>query len=374
MPRTEFDETNRIVDPTNFPKLRLKKDEVNRIVALENPWSEYVHELRAPKIVNGEPQMRKVDRKDGSSFLDYDKDFLGRPICLGDEGILADRTIDPKNCPVCKRSTEGDEVGPPVRRFAMHVVRYATKPGTAELQDPFNVEVLVWAYAERYFTKLLDLKGEWGNLQQRDLIVKCTVEAYQNFEINVAAKCEWLMSDERKQRVVATFKNNQAADLSVFCGRKVEARYLEEDLQRISDRWRMARQTDPSSVPDLSAQADSAALTAGLDSLLDTTPPAQPAAPATPAADVSDLLGTPGMGSAPVQPALAAEPAPAAAPDPAPVPAQPVAPVQVDPFADIPTAPAQPEPAPAAPAEPAPAPAEPGASLDFSDLLGIGGQ
>jgi hypothetical protein len=344
MPRTEFDESNRIVDPSNFPKFKLEKDEHARIVALENPFFEWAHDLRAPKILNGEAVMEERRRKDGSTYNDYSMDFLGRPLCLGDLGILQERQIDPQNCPACKLASEGDMVQAPVRRFAMHVIRYKTRPGTFELTDPFNVDVVVWAFTDRYYTKLLDLKKEWGNLQQRDLQVKCTVSMYQNFDIGVGNRCEWLASDERKQLTAQMFKGNQAPDLSVFCGRKVEARWLEDDLNRIRERWALVRGRQQE-VPDLSALAEPS-LSEGLDDLLsqqsNTPVPAAPQA----SVDVADLLSSPGTPAAP-----------------------PAAPQGLDVSALVdPSAPEQPAVTPSAPTPPAG-----GESLDFSDLLNIGG-
>lgn len=241
MPRVEFKAENKVATTNyDYPKLKLKSGERARIiVGLEDPIVEYVHTLRKPQVINGVPQMFKAERKDGTTYDDYKMDFISRPICLGDATILADKGVDPKNCPMCKLAQEhGDYTSPPQRRYAMHVIRYRTKGGTTDIQTPFSVEVLVWSYTDKTFNKIVDFKEEWGDLRKHDLLLgPCTNETFQQFDITVAAKAAWLEDAERKQLTAQTFKENQIPDLTIAAGSVKQKQWVEQDIQTILEAW-----------------------------------------------------------------------------------------------------------------------------------------
>lgn len=280
MARVKFDPTNVRQDESKFPKLKLEKDEVARILCIEEvPWSQWVHTLRAPKIVNGGPQTVVKERKNGEKYEDYEMDFIGRPICLGDEGILADHGVDPKNCPACELAVSGDLADRPQRRFAMHVLKYATKPGTTDLLPQFNLQLLVWAFTDKTFDKLTTFTQEWGSLLQHDLLLgPCTNPTFQQFDINIAGKAEWLGNEDRKQLAVEMFKQNKISDeaLAAFCGRKVARAWMEEDLDKIKERWRIASGAEASSGPAWMSGGGRESLVEGLESLTSQTGMAAP--------------------------------------------------------------------------------------------------
>ena len=309
MPRIPFDEEQKVVTTNfDFPKLKLKSGERARIILLESPVGEYTHTLRAPQIVDGKPVEVTAERKDGTPYTDYKKNFLSRPLCLGDFSILKDQGADPANCPMCLMAKEHpDWVEGAKRRFAMHVVRYKTKAGGFSLVTPFAVEVVVWAFTDYVFNQITDFKNEWKDLRTHDLLLgPCTNETFQKFEINVGASAEWLENDERKQVTAETFRNQQIPDLSIACGSKKEKRWIEEDLAKIREAWGIVegRSTDTGQ-----GQVSNTELSEDLAALLDNPPaaeePAPAAAPATaaPVEDLDDLL------AATVTPAAAEEPA-----------------------------------------------------------------
>lgn len=267
----DFVSENKLMDSSAFPKLKLKVNEKSRIVVIEAPYSEYIHEFRAPKIINGEPAMKKVTRQDGSSFEDYEMDFLGNPICLGDEGILDDKGQDPTNCPACEAAANGDSVGAPKRRFASNVVEYNTKPGSSEIIEPFGVTIKVWGYTERVYNKLIDLSSEFGDLKKHDLLLgPCeSPEIFQKFDISPSSKAEWLSSEENKKLTLETYKNNKCTDLAPFCGRKSDRARMTQDINTIKMRWSMVNKTV--SVPPV--EVDSASLAEGLEGLLEMSTP-----------------------------------------------------------------------------------------------------
>jgi hypothetical protein len=242
MPRVEFKSENKVATTSyDYPKLKLKSGERARIiVGLEDPIVEYVHTLRKPQIINGVPQTIKAERKDGSTYDDYKMDFISRPICLGDATTLADKGSDPKNCPMCKLAQEhSDYTSAPQRRYAMHVIRYRTKPGDKqELSTPFSVDVLVWSYTDKTFNKIVDFREEWGDLRKHDLLLgPCTNETFQQFDITVAAKAAWLEDDERKRLTAQTFKENLIPDLTIAAGSVKQKQWVEQDIQSILEAW-----------------------------------------------------------------------------------------------------------------------------------------
>lgn len=224
-----------------FDRLKLKVGERARIVTLEKPTFTWVHTLRAPKIVDGRANKVVKKRKDGTEFADWDMDFIGRPQCLGDHGIIADEGMDAKNCPICARAKDSEETSSPERRFAMNVIKYNTK-GDGALVTPFGCASQVWTFTEGIFNKLYDIAQEYGGLVGRDLVLgPCQApEAFQKFDISVGAKNVWESDERIKSIVQETHQGNRIEDLEAACGRKAEARWLKKDVEKIAERWQIA--------------------------------------------------------------------------------------------------------------------------------------
>lgn len=293
MPQLPFDTKHKTESLADFPKLRLEQNERARILLLEDPTFAYVHDLRAPKIVNGKAELKEIERSDKSTYIDFVKDFIGRPQCLGDIGILTDKGIDAKNCPACQVASESDEVDKPKRRFAVPVIAYSIKHGGFEVREPFGCEVLVWSFTDQTFNKLVDFATEWGDLKNHDLLLgPCENKQWQKFDIKVSKTAAWQLDDERKSLVVATYKGNKpSGDLENFCGRKVTRTWMLDDVAKIQKRWRIANGAPED---DGTQAVSSASLASGLQGLLEDTAPADgaPAGSAEPPLDTSDLLGT----------------------------------------------------------------------------------
>lgn len=346
MPVVEFKSDNKVQDASSFPRLKLENGDRARILCIEkNPNMEYIHRLEKPRITNGEPEYEWKEAKDGSKTKALVKDFIGTPICMGDAGILADKGVDPANCPICALSVAGDMVAGPTRRFAMNIVRYATKPGGFEPQDPFSVSVIAWAFGDTMFNRLVDFAEEWGSLQKHDLLLgPCTNKQYQKFEVSIAATAAWQESDARKKLVVDTYNASRTEDLASLCGRKAKRDFVEQDLENIQHAWRFVNSGGTGageSGADLSGD-----LTAGLDGLsglldspanvpevaTETLPPADPEASFR---DIVSETETPAAAVPPVNQGLLddllTEPVPTAAPEAAVAP--PAAPVAEAPAA-----------------------------------------
>lgn len=229
----------------DYPKFKLKNGEKARIIlGLEDPVMEYVHTLRKPVIADGRPvtEMVKNDRT-GVSTLEYKKDFVGNPICLGDEGVVADKGLDPKNCPACKLAQDfPDYAEPPKRRFAMHIIRYRTKSGSFTVANPFSVDILVWSFTDMVFNKLVDFKEEWGDLRRLDFLAgPCTNETFHKFDLNPGSDAAWLKDPDHKKIVAETFRDNQIPDLTVAVGRNVQPEWMKQDVAGIIEAWRQAK-------------------------------------------------------------------------------------------------------------------------------------
>lgn len=295
MPRVAFSEENKVATTNyDYPKLKLKNQERARIVLLEDPAMEFVHTLRAPKIVDGVPQMATT-KKNGQDVTENIMDFIARPLCLGDFATLSDKGSDPKRCPMCKMAQEHPDMAqPPQIRYAMHVIRYRTKGGSHDPITPFSVETVVWSFTVRTFNKIVEFKTEWGDLRKHDLLLgPCENENFQKFDISVGAKAAWLEDEERRTLTKETFKNNQIPDLSIACGSKKELRWIEEDISKVLSAWAVVNgknNVDPDDSASLDDDLNS--LVGGGEDKLRAQEEWAPSADASPDSDLDDLLGS----------------------------------------------------------------------------------
>jgi hypothetical protein len=279
MGRMAFSSENRTNSKQEYPKLKLEKNEVARIVIIEKePWREFVHTLTMPKIEDGTVVMQTRQRRDGSEFQEHATDFVGRPLCLGDEETMLLHGSDPDNCPLCAEAIASPGVIPvAVPRFAAQVLKYATKPGSSTLRTPFSVELAVWSFTERMSNNLIDLAEQWGNLQDHDLqLGPCKNAAFQLFDVGVLPQSEWQADDDRRKIAIETLKENKVDDevLASACGRKTQRSYILADIEKIKQRWAQVHSLKSGGpATDMVAEATSApveSLDKGIDDLLST--------------------------------------------------------------------------------------------------------
>lgn len=244
MPKMPLSSEHKAKNNYDFPKMFLDFGERARIVLLDpTPLTEYVHTMRAPQLANGQP-VYELDTKTGKQEMKYD--FIGRHLCLGSFDVIADKGLDVKQCPVCAKSKETDAVKAPERRHALNVIRYKTQTGSFAIQDPYQVELLVWAFADKVHSTLIEKADEWGDLRERDLnLGPCENKGWQKFDINVASKAEWLQKNpnesiDRIEFTKQVFQNNMVADLSIALGRKLSKEQVLEDLSRVLERHNAA--------------------------------------------------------------------------------------------------------------------------------------
>jgi hypothetical protein len=293
-----------------FPKIKLEANQRLRIVCAEQPWMEWVHRLEAPKLENGQPIMKRQERR-GEAQLVYDMEWFGSPICTGDSETLKEKGADPANCLVCEASRRVEGIGGPVRRYAMNVVEYATRPDLT-LTDPFNARIQVWSFTAKIYDKLLGFQKEWTNLAHHDLkLGPPEVPVYfQRFPIEIAQEAAWMSTPYNRQYMDTLWRSpgNRATDeqLRDACGRNYAPNYLREDVSRCEQRWGMARNTGPQPGAGWGGQQPQQTLQQGFGDLLGQPPgraPAPQQPPQQPPQQAPQGWGQPQPG---VQPAPAA--------------------------------------------------------------------
>lgn len=347
----------------NVPKFGdLAKGDLARIMLFEfggpNPagsWSEFIHDLRAERIVEGDRIIRE-------------RQWFGTHVCLGNPAVLVEKGFDPDPwtdadgtarpaCPACARAIESDAFKP-ARYHATNIIRYATKAGRYDLREPWSVDCLVWRFSERRFRELSDIKDQWGDMQQRDLLIECEVQQFQNYKIQVASSAAWLdpaynpieaggtspYGIDLKQLVAQTVKENKADDatLQAVCGTKSGPDTLLDRCNQLAAALGLGTRhgsngASPTTVPGADLPASSGMSTDELNSLLGQPPAPAPAAVAQPAPDLGTREPQGAPAAAPAAPATPAVNPPLT--EPVKTEVQPAAPAQQT----LPETPAQPQ-------------------------------
>lgn len=269
MPRMSFSSTNKVNQRDDFPKLKLEQDEKARIWCPEEPVAEWVHNLKMPKIdpMTGKQALKPGQDKDGNDKQVPEFDFVSRPLCLGDVTTLEENQgLDPKRCPACREAAKSDMVDRPVRRFAMHVIRYGMN-NSGQPQKPLQAAAHVWGFTDFNFGKLVDIAMEYGDLSELDLVLTCKNKLFQQYDLMASPKT-WRQDDKMRDLTDEVYKENQAKDLSAFCGMTKKKDMIELDIDKIKERWDAVR--GRSNASNALAAAETSTLTEGLDGLLDT--------------------------------------------------------------------------------------------------------
>jgi hypothetical protein len=289
MPKATFTTDHVKRSATDFPRVKLGQNETWRLVVIEKePTFAWTHRLQKPKFspVSGAMLMKTIKRRSGEEISVPDLEWVGSPACFGNLDALAEKGIDVDHCPMCKQAHENPEqFSAPERRFAVHVLKYATRQGTSQLTSPFSVETRVWIMSENRFAQVVAKITEFGGDPTRvDLILgPCINASFQNYEIGVGQNCEMRADADRMKRAADTFKENNAGDLEPYCGIVKERRWVESDIEDVITAWRKASLGGSAPAPvDVSGTLDS--------TLLDSV--SSPKSP--PAADLSQLDDTVG--------------------------------------------------------------------------------
>jgi len=274
MAQITFETKSRIQAAATFPKLKLAKNERARVAIIENPQFGWVHNLNTPKIVDNQVQYKFVERKDGTSHEVPVMQWVGTHRCKGEDEIITGegRGLDVKHCTLCAATKDNpSRFEAPKRRFALHVVKYNTKPGGYDLVDGhYSVNIFVWAFSEFLYDKLIGINSVVGSLQNHDLLLgPCTDATYQKFDVNYALDAAWQISDEYKRITVETLKANRADDLMAYVARDSEQKWIDKDIETVNEGYDFlqGKNREPQT-----AKLEKPSLQADMDKLLDSTP------------------------------------------------------------------------------------------------------
>ena len=184
-------------------KFKLKKNEVARIILIEEMVDcEYTHWVA-------------------------DKGYF---ICTGKMEILQEHGSDAEGCIFCKHASDGGAIGLARRKFVTQIVQYTTNT-RGELLDPISIDVKPWIFGDDKYNDLALKKDVHGDLRKKDLVIKCTKEAYQTFQIEVADAI-WLKDENLKTSVVKVFKDKKLQEIEKALGRRLDT---EQMLKLVED-------------------------------------------------------------------------------------------------------------------------------------------
>lgn len=312
MPLVDLDQSNKIQQQTEYPKLSLEYGERALINAIEQrPTMEYVHPIQMPALNDDGTVLKEV--RQNAKNEDYEAvvyEFVGQHLCFGDFNTVHDKGIDPDNCPTCRASVEEDCIKPPIPKYGMHVIQYSTQPGSWELRDPYNVNLVVWTFAPNKFNTIVDLATEWGDLRDHDLkLGPCESKKFQKFDINVSKIAQWRSGADEKEKkyraemTIKTYKQNQADDLAGLIGRRVSKDQALEDIQTAVERYAQAYGRKPSAatvaadVPSKPTVSEPVATKEETNPVVDEKPektskPTKAEEPTLDTLDMEDLLGS----------------------------------------------------------------------------------
>ncbi len=221
-----------------FPKLKLKNGEKARIALLEGPERVWVHQLYEPVIENGKGVLVDKPRRDGGTFQAYDEKFVKSFQCLGEEETVYQSGVDVTHCPACKASTQFERFKPPAPRYALNVVKYNTRPGSAEVTTPFGVSVIIWVFGPQKHEQIRNLAKEGYDFSKHDLILgPCTHEEYQKYDMVISPKAEWRATEETTKLTNETFRANRVESLAKVVSPELDNALVGTYIERIKHKW-----------------------------------------------------------------------------------------------------------------------------------------
>ncbi len=273
----------------DYPKVSLAMGERALLTVVENPVLEYQHQIQKPVLdEQNNIVMQTKDKKDGTQYQTPKLAWVSTVICLGDPDKLQKDGIDPDACPACARAADGQKGFFPKRRFLVHVIKTATKPGswepTRNADKSVNTQVLAWSFTDVIFNKLVEYQSGFG-LKTHDIYYgPRTNPGFDTADVNIAPNT---VLDEAARANIFT-DDSKCEDLSVFAGfRKNKAR-MEDDLAIVDEAFAKANGTEASTGAKVTSTA---ALSEGIASLLDDDTTSGATTVSEPVADLDSLVG-----------------------------------------------------------------------------------
>lgn len=238
---------------SNFPRLRLQKNEIARVCIVSKPRYEYVHWLEAPQIVNMAPTYKTIQTRDGAEMNVVNTRKVNTPICHGHSEILKERGVDGENCMACLMARDRPDIfRPPSPRYALNIIRYGLRPGGgwSDISQPFGITTLIWAFSGKVMDKLIQFRGmgaAYEDLRMVDLLLSCDDQNFQKpysqGEFTPFAPAYWTTNEDVQKYTAMYLEQNHATDedLDEVIGKKVNDNWLSDDIQRIVQGWDVVR-------------------------------------------------------------------------------------------------------------------------------------
>jgi hypothetical protein len=238
---------------SNFPRLRLQKNEIARVCIVGQPRYNYVHWLEAPQIVNMAPTYKKITNRDNEEQYVVNTRKVNQPICHGTEEILKDRGVDAESCFACLMARDRPDIfRPPTPRFALNIIRYGLRPGGGwqDISMPFSVGSLLWAFSGKVMDKFIAFRSmgpQYEDLRMVDLLLACEDQNFQkpysSGEFTPITPAVWTMNEQFTTHTVQYLEQNHASveDLDNAIGKNVDDKWLEDDIRRVIQGWDVVR-------------------------------------------------------------------------------------------------------------------------------------
>jgi hypothetical protein len=238
---------------SNFPRLRLQKNEIARVCIVGQPRYEHVHWLEAPQIVNMAPTYKKITNRDGDEQVVPNTRKVSQPICHGHKEILRDRGVDAEHCYACLMARDRPDIfRPPTTRFALNIIRYGLRPGGGwqDISMPFSIGSLLWAFSGKVMDKFIMMRSmgpQYEDLRMVDLLLACEDQNFQkpysSGEFTPITPAVWTMSEQFTAHTVQYLEQNHASveDLDAAIGKLVDDKWLQDDIQRVIQGWDVVR-------------------------------------------------------------------------------------------------------------------------------------
>ncbi len=254
MPQADFtSDYSSTAGRSNFPRLRLQKNEIARVCIVSKPRFEFVHWLEAPQIVNMSPTYKTITTRDGAEMNVVNTRKVNQPICHGTSEILKERGVDAENCLACLMARDRPDIfRPPSPRYALNIIRYGLRPGGGwqDISMPFSIGSLLWAFSGKVMDKLIAFRSmgaQYEDLRMVDLLLACEDQNFQKpysqGEFTPIAPAVWTMSDELRKHTVVYLEQNHATDedLDEAIGKRVNDNWLSDDIRRVIQGWDVVR-------------------------------------------------------------------------------------------------------------------------------------
>lgn len=101
-------------------------------------------------------------------------------------------------------------------RFAVHVVKYLTRPDGLPAGDPSApgfFTVMPWFFGRDKWDHIAGFRKTWGDLRGHDFLFQCQVENFQKGMLQIAPEAWWRKDEKTEKLVLGLLRANQSDNL-----------------------------------------------------------------------------------------------------------------------------------------------------------------